>query len=98
MSIRKRLSSNKLDLSDSSTFQGKDNSKNNLVTLYLTNSSPSIYPATYTMFKPKEISQIDTKSKRAINKRNIIHSIDFLIDKLYRLKHKHYTKKERYCK
>jgi hypothetical protein len=45
------------------------------------------------MFKQIEIRQIDTKSKRAINKRTFIHSINFLIDQLDRLKQKHYTKK-----
>jgi hypothetical protein len=92
MSIQDKLSSNKLALSDASTFQGKDNSKNNLETLYLTSSS--IYPATYTMLKPKEISQIDTKSRRATDNLNFIPSINFLIGKFDRLKQKHYTKKE----
>jgi hypothetical protein len=50
------------------------------------------------MFKQTEIRQIDTKSKRAIDKLNFIHFTNFLIDKLDRLKQKHYTKKERYCK
>ena len=58
MSIQDKLSSNKLDLSDSSTFRGKDNSKNNLEPLYLTNLSLDLYPATYPMLKSKEISQI----------------------------------------
>lgn len=88
--------SNKVDLSKCSILPCKENS-NNLI-LYLTNSSSAIYSSTYTMFKQTEIRQIDTKSKRAIYKRNFIHSINFLIDKLDRLKQKHYTKKERYCK
>ncbi len=97
MSIHNKLSSNKPYLSKSSIFQCKENS-NNLKILYLTNSSSSIHSATHIMFKQIEIRQIDTKSKRAINKRNFIHSFNFLIDQLDRLKQKHYTKKERYCK
>jgi hypothetical protein len=96
MSIHDKLSSNKPYLSKTSIFQCKENS-NNLI-LYLTNSSSSIHSATHIMFKQTEIREIDTKSKRAINKRNFINSINFLIDQLDRLKQKHYTKKERYCK
>jgi hypothetical protein len=97
MSIHNKLSSNKPYLSKSSIFQCKENS-NNLKILYLTNSSSSIHSSTHIMCKQIEIRQIDTKSKRAINKRNFIHSFNFLIDQLDRLKQKHYTKKERYCK
>jgi len=97
MFIHDKLSSNKPYLSKSSIFQCKENS-NNLKILYLTNLSSSIHSATYIMFKQIEIRQIDTKSKRAINKRNFIHSINFLIYQLDRLKQKHYTKKERYYK
>ena len=94
MSIQNRLSSNKLDLSDSSTFQGKDISKNNLELLYLTSKSLTIHPSTYTMVKPKGISQINTKLKKSIDKRNFIHSMNFLIGELNRLKQKHSPKKE----
>ena len=97
MSIHYKLSSNIPDLPKSSIFQCKENS-NNLKILYLTNSSLNIYSSTYTMFKQTEIRQIDTKSKRAIDKLNFIHFTNFLIDKLDRLKQKYYTKKERYCK
>jgi hypothetical protein len=97
MSVHDKLSSHKPYLSKTSIFQCKENS-NNLKILYLTNSSSSIHSATHIMFKQTEIRQIDTKSKRAINKRNFIHSINFLIDQLDRLNQKHYTKKEKVLK
>jgi hypothetical protein len=102
MSIQETLSSHKLDLSDSSTSQerDKDNSKdkykssNNLESLYLTNSDLNIHQAIYTTILTKEINQMDTKFKIAIDKLSFISSTNFSIYELNRLKRKYHTGKE----
>ena len=102
MSIQQTLSSHKLDLSDSSTSQeiDKDNfkhkykSSNNLEALYLTNSDPNIHQAIYTTTLTKEINQMDTKFKIAIDKLSFISSMNSSIYELNRLKQKYHTEKE----
>ena len=90
MSIQKTLSSHKLDLSDSTTSQEIDKDKyksgNNLESLYLTNSDPNIHQAIYTTTLTKEINQMDTKFKIAIDKLSFISSMNFSIYGLNRLK------------